>query len=329
MSARNVLVVGGAGYIGSHMVDHLVRAGYAVTVLDNLSTGHADAVLNAELVVGDLGEPDTLDRLFTAHTFDAVMHFAALTEVGASVKDPEAYYDNNVAKTLRLLAAMRRHGVERFIFSSTAAVYGDSIPGLIRESDIGSPINPYGWTKRIIEQVLRDYSRSYGLRSVVFRYFNAAGADPEGQLGERHDPETHVIPLLLQAASGRRQTFTIFGDDYPTPDGSCVRDFVHVADLCRAHRLGLERLLRGESGDVFNLGSGVGYSVREVIESTKRVTGRDFAVNSASRRPGDPAYLVADVAKVEQALGWQPAYSLDEMVAHAWRFETDTHGSST
>ncbi|WP_251977705.1 UDP-glucose 4-epimerase GalE [Salinicola avicenniae] len=323
MSKGEILVVGGAGYIGSHMVEHLYRSGYRVTVLDNLSTGHADAVVNAELVVADLGDREALGRLFRSKVFDAVMHFAALSEVGASVTQPEAYYQNNVAKTLALLAEMRCHGVDTFVFSSTAAVYGDAHKSAIGESSGTSPINPYGWSKRFIEQILRDYAHSYALRPMIFRYFNAAGADPEGRLGERHDPETHLIPLLLQAASGRRADFTLFGSDYLTQDGSCVRDFIHVDDLCRAHRLGLEALLRGEPGDVFNLGSGVGYSVLQVIESVRRVTGCDVVVKTADRRPGDPAYLVADVTKVECALGWRPHYSLDGIVAHAWRFETD------
>ncbi|WFF41706.1 UDP-glucose 4-epimerase GalE [Salinicola endophyticus] len=322
MSKGEILVVGGAGYIGSHMVEHLHRSGYRVTVLDNLSTGHADAVVNAELVVGDLGDREVLGRLFRSRAFDAVMHFAALSEVGASMTQPEAYYQNNVAKTMSLLAEMRSQGVDKFVFSSTAAVYGDAQESAIGESSDTSPINPYGWTKRFVEQVLRDYAHSYAFRSMIFRYFNAAGADPGGRLGERHDPETHLIPLLLQAASGRRADFTLFGRDYLTPDGSCVRDFIHVDDLCRAHRLGLEALLRGEQGDVFNLGSGVGYSVLQVIESVRRVTGCEVSVKTADRRAGDPGYLVADVAKVERALGWRPHYSLDEMVAHAWHFET-------
>lgn len=316
-----VLVVGGAGYIGSHMVKRLVRSGYAVTVLDNLSRGHRDAVLDAELIEGDLGDRAQLDRLMSARGFDAVMHFAALIEVGESMRDPSAFYLNNVAQTLVLLDAMVRHGIRRFVFSSTAAVYG--IPGRsdLDETRPCAPINPYGNTKYLIERALEDYRRAYGVQAVCLRYFNAAGADPEGRLGERHEPESHLIPLVLQVASGRRAEIQVFGDDYPTADGTCVRDYVHVEDLCRAHELALERLLAGGESETFNLGCGVGYSVLELIRTARDVTGRPIGVAIRPRRPGDPDRLVASIAKAERLLGWGPTYGLDEIVAHAWQFE--------
>ncbi|QFT84615.1 UDP-glucose 4-epimerase [Halomonas sp. THAF12] len=316
-----VLVVGGAGYIGSHMVKRLTRSGYAVTVLDNLSRGHRDAVMGAELVVGDLGDRALLDRLLSSTAFDAVMHFAALIEVGESVRDPSAFYHNNVVQTLALMDAMARHGIPRFVFSSTAAVYGMPGEGDLDETLPCDPINPYGNTKYLVERALEDYRRAYGMQAICLRYFNAAGADPDGVLGERHEPESHLIPLVLQAASGRRERIDVFGDDYPTADGTCVRDFVHVEDLCRAHELALERLLAGGESDVFNLGCGVGYSVLELIRTAREVTGREIEIAICPRRPGDPDRLVASIAKAERALGWTPTHDLRDIVAHAWQFE--------
>ncbi|WP_308388395.1 UDP-glucose 4-epimerase GalE [Acidithiobacillus sp. AMEEHan] len=317
-----ILVVGGAGYIGSHMVKMLAQAQYPVTVLDNLCTGFADAARHGELVTGDLADTVLLERLFAEHSFAAVFHFAALSQVGESVQIPERYYRNNVANTLNLLDAMRRYGVDRFIFSSTAAIFGEPQYTPVDELHPTQPINPYGRSKRMVEEMLADLGQSYGLRSVCLRYFNAAGADPHGELGERHDPESHLIPLVLQAASGRRPQISVFGSDYPTPDGTCIRDYIHVWDLCSAHLLALEHLLQDGESIALNLGNGQGFSVQEVIDSARRVTGQEIRVQEQVRRPGDPAILVADSARARQFLGWQPKYAdLDTIIAHAWAWE--------
>ena len=319
----NILVVGGAGYIGSHMVKQLVRSGASVVVLDDLSSGHQDAVhSDARLVVGSAADAGLLAKLFTAARFDAVMHFASFIQVGESVREPAKYYDNNVASTLILLDAMRTAGVLRFIFSSTAAVYGDPEHVPIDELHPKRPINPYGRSKWMVEQVLEDYDHAYGLKSVCLRYFNAAGADPEGKLGERHEPETHLIPLVLQAASGRRDAISVFGTDYDTPDGTCIRDYIHVVDLCEAHALALERLLDGGQSGRFNLGNGLGFSVKEVIDTASRVTGKNIPVRYEARRAGDPPRLVADARKARAELGWLPKRSdLETIVADAWAWE--------
>ena len=318
----NILVVGGAGYIGSHMVKRLGQRGCAVTTLDDLSSGHRDAVLTGDFVQGDMADTELLRGLFAARKFDAVMHFASFIEVGESVREPAKYYRNNVANTLALLAAMREAGVDRFIFSSTAAIFGTPQYVPIDERHPRAPINPYGRTKNMVEDVLSDYERAYGLRSVCLRYFNAAGADPEGKLGERHDPESHLIPLALQAASGRRAGLSVYGTDYDTPDGTCIRDYVHVSDLCEAHWLALESLRDGASSQAYNLGNGNGFSVLEVIETAKKVTGVDFAVKHEARRAGDPPRLVADASAIKAKLGWLPRYAdLDTIIAHAWAFE--------
>jgi len=317
-----ILVVGGAGYIGSHMVKLLAEAGYPVTVLDNLSTGFADAARYGDLVTGDLADSALLDRLFAEHSFAAVLHFAALSQVGESVQIPDRYYRNNVANTLNLLDAMRRHGVDKFIFSSTAAIFGEPQYTPIDERHPAQPINPYGRSKRMVEEVLADLWHSYGLRSVCLRYFNAAGADPSGELGERHDPESHLIPLVLQAASGRRQQISVFGNDYQTRDGTCIRDYIHVWDLCSAHLLAVEHLLEEGESLALNLGNGQGFSVQEVIDGARRVTGKEIRVQEQARRPGDPAILVADSTQARQFLGWQPQYAdLDTIIAHAWTWE--------
>lgn len=317
-----ILVVGGAGYIGSHMVKRLARAGFDVLTLDNLSTGHRDAVLAGAFVLADLADRRALDALFSSHRVEAVMHFASFIQVGESVRDPAKYYGNNVAHTLNLLDAMVRHGVLRFIFSSSAAVYGDPVAVPIPETHPKAPINPYGRSKWMIEQVLADYEHAYGLRSVSLRYFNAAGADPEGELGERHEPETHLIPLVLAAAHGKIPQVTVFGRDYPTPDGTCIRDYVHVADLCDAHLAALEYLLGGGATRAYNLGNGQGYSVAEVIDAARRVTGRDIPVVEGVRRQGDPPRLVADSRRARADLSWSPRYpDLDTLVAHAWAWE--------
>jgi UDP-glucose 4-epimerase len=317
-----VLVVGGAGYIGSHMVKRLGAADVEVVTLDNLSSGYRDAVRCGEFIRGDMADASLLASVFSAHCFNAVMHFASHIEVGESIKLPAKYYRNNVANTLTLLDAMLAARIDKLIFSSTAAIFGSPSYTPIDERHPRLPINPYGRTKLVVEDVLGDYERAYGLRSVCLRYFNAAGADPEGELGERHEPESHLIPLTLQAASGRRPAIALFGTDYDTPDGTCIRDYVHVADLCEAHWLALQSLLAGAKGSAYNLGNGSGFSVREVIETARRVTGRDINVVEQERRAGDPARLVADSAAAREQLGWQPRFaSLETIVEHAWRFE--------
>ncbi|MHB9021681.1 MAG: UDP-glucose 4-epimerase GalE [Halothiobacillus sp.] len=316
-----ILVVGGAGYIGSHMVKFLARAGHHVVVLDNLSTGHADAVKYGALVVGDMADTALLDTLFQAHQFDAVMHFAAFSLVGESVSDPAKYYRNNVSNTLNLLDAMVRYRVLHFIFSSTAAIFGEPHTDRIDETHPQNPINPYGRSKLMAEQLLEDYDQAYGLKSVCLRYFNAAGADPEGELGERHEPETHLIPLVLQVAAGRRAAISVFGTDYPTPDGSCLRDYVHVQDLCAAHLLALEWLRKHHQSHRFNLGNGDGFSVLDVIETAQAVTGRLIAIECTARRPGDPARLIADAASARLNLGWIPEFrELNRIIEDAWRW---------
>lgn len=317
-----ILVVGGAGYIGSHMVKRLGQLGCAVTTLDNLSSGHRDAVLWGEFVHGDLADRALLADVLQPGRFDAVMHFASFIQVGESVLKPAMYYANNVCNTLHLLDAMRAAGVQRFIFSSTAATFGEPQYTPIDERHPQAPINPYGRSKLMIEQVLEDYDRAYGLRSVCLRYFNAAGADPEGALGERHEPETHLIPLVLQAASGRRADIAVFGRDYDTPDGTCIRDYIHINDLCEAHWLALQSLVQGAGSQRYNLGNGAGFSVQEVIDAAQRVTGRAIAVRDAPRRDGDPARLVADATLARQQLGWKPQFpELQTIVAHAWAWE--------
>lgn len=319
-----VLVVGGAGYIGSHMVKMLGRRGDQVTTLDDLSSGHRDAVLHGDFVLGSCGDRPLIDDVLS-QGFDAVMHFASFIQVGESVAQPDKYYANNVSNTLTLIDAMRAHGVSRFIFSSTAATFGEPLYSPIDERHPQQPINPYGRTKWIIEQALADYDRAYGFKSVCLRYFNAAGADPEGQLGERHDPETHLIPLVLQAASGRRPHISVFGRDYDTPDGTCIRDYIHIEDLCSAHLLGLQSLMQGGASQSYNLGNGHGFSVQEVIDTARQVTGRNIPVVEAPRREGDPARLVADATMAQRHLGWQPQYTdLATLIQHAWRWEQQT-----
>jgi UDP-glucose 4-epimerase len=322
MTSPSILVVGGAGYIGSHMVKLLLGSGYQTLTLDNLSTGYRDAVLGGEFIHADLADRPALDRLFAEKHIDAVMHFASFIQVGESVKEPAKYYENNVTNTLNLLDAMVARGIKRFIFSSSAAVYGNPVQVPIPEDHPKNPINPYGRTKWMVEQILEDYDRAYGLKSVALRYFNAAGADPAGQLGERHEPETHLIPLILRAASGRAPEIKVFGRDYDTPDGTCIRDYVHVADLCDAHRLALEQLLQNAPSAAYNLGNGSGFSVAEVIAAAEHVAGRPIKVADAARREGDPPRLVADATRARTQLGWQPRLAdLDTIIAHAWAWE--------
>jgi UDP-glucose 4-epimerase len=321
-----ILVTGGAGYIGSHMTKILVGRGYKVTVLDNLSTGHRDAVSGARLIEADLGDTNALEALFRETAFSVVMHFAGSIEAGESVINPGKYYRNNVCNTLRLLDAMRASSCNKLVFSSSAAVYGEPRTTPIPEDHPTQPVNPYGKTKWIAEQMLADYDSAHGMRSVSLRYFNAAGADPDGTLGERHEPESHLIPLVLQTASGRRESISIYGDDYSTPDGTCVRDYIHVKDLCDAHLLAMEYLLQGGCSRDFNLGNGTGYSVREIIDTARRVTGKTIAVERAARRPGDPATLVADASRAKKELGWNPRYTdLATIIDHAWAWECKQH----
>lgn len=323
MRILNILVVGGAGYIGSHMVKHLLDAGHQAVTLDSLVNGHRDAVLGGSFIHADLASRNQLTDVFQTHRFDCVMHFASFIQVGESVRDPAKYYRNNVANTQNLLDAMVEHGVRNFIFSSTAAIFGEPRHTPIDEAHPKVPINPYGRGKLMVEDMLADYDRAYGLKSVCLRYFNAAGAHPDGLLGERHDPETHLIPLVLQTASGRRAAISVFGDDYATPDGTCIRDYIHVMDLCQAHLLAVQRLLDGDTSDAYNLGNGAGFSIIEVIESARRITGRKITVDYASRREGDPAILVADATRARQSRNWQPRYAeLDVIIAHAWQWET-------
>jgi UDP-glucose 4-epimerase len=321
LSKTRVLVIGGAGYIGSHMVKLLGQLGYSVITLDDLSSGHRDAVLCGDFVQGNFGDRAVLDTVLT-RGFDAVIHFASFIQVGESVQQPDKYYRNNVTCTLGLLDAMRAHGVTKFIFSSTAATFGEPQYIPIDERHPQQPINPYGRTKLMVEQALADYDRAYGFKSVCLRYFNAAGADPEGQLGERHDPETHLIPLVLQAASGRRPSISVFGRDYDTPDGTCIRDYVHIQDLCSAHWLALQSLMNGADSQAYNLGNGNGFSVQEVIDTAEQVTGRKIPVVDGPRRDGDPARLVADSRLAREKLGWQPQYAdLATIIEHAWNWE--------
>ncbi|QLE42413.1 UDP-glucose 4-epimerase GalE [Nostoc sp. C052] len=324
-----ILVTGGAGYIGSHTVLALKQAGYNVVILDNLVYGHRDLVervLQVELIVGDTGDRALLDRLFKTHDIAAVMHFSAYAYVGESVTDPAKYYNNNVLGTLTLLEAMLTASVKKFVFSSTCATYGvpEFVP--IPENHPQNPINPYGATKLMVERILSDFDVAYGLQSVRFRYFNAAGANPNGLLGEDHNPETHLIPLVLMTALGKRESISIFGTDYPTPDGTCIRDYIHVNDLADAHILGLEYLLKGGDSEVFNLGNGSGFSVREVIAAAEEVTGISIPVEERDRRPGDPPILIGTSEKVRTILGWKPKYpSIQDIVAHAWQWHQKRH----
>lgn len=316
-----VLVVGGAGYVGSHMMKLLGEAGHAVVAFDDLSSGHRDAVLGGRLVEGDLGDSRAIGEVLRMG-FDVVMHFASHIAVGESVVKPAKYYRNNFSNTLSLLQAMLDSGVKHFIFSSTAAVFGEPSYVPIDEQHPKKPINPYGRTKWMVEQALVDFDAAYGLRSVSLRYFNAAGADPSGMLGERHDPETHLIPLVLQVASGRRSHIDVFGRDYPTPDGTAVRDYIHVRDLCRAHLLAMQYLLCGGATTAYNLGNGTGFSVQRVIDAAKRITGRPIETVDAPRRAGDAAVLVADSGKATRELRWKPEYpDIETILAHAWQWE--------
>jgi UDP-glucose 4-epimerase len=318
----NILVTGGAGYIGSHVVKALGENGFTVLVYDNLSKGYKDAILHGELVVGDLADTKLLDRAVKEFRPDAVMHFAAFIEVGESVSDPIKYYQNNAANTINLLQVLTRNQVNKFIFSSSAAVYGSPEKVPITEDDKIKPINPYGQSKAIVEKVVGDLSATTDFQHVSLRYFNAAGADPAGRIGERHNPESHLIPLVLKTAKGERQSIKIYGTDYPTPDGTCIRDYIHIEDLADAHLLALNYLLDNGKSNFFNCGYGHGHSVKEVIDTVRKVTGLHFAVQDTGRRAGDPPVLVADSSKLKQQLLWKPRHdSLEYIIKTAWEWE--------
>ena len=319
--SKKVLVTGGAGYIGSHTVRALRAQGYDPVVFDNLSRGHREAVLDAPIIEGELLEPQTIRAALSGGDFQAVVHFAALTYVGESVSHPSAYYRNNVVGTLNLLDAMREEGVKALIFSSTAAVYGDPQKIPMDEDHPKSPVNPYGQSKLMVERMLADFDTAFGLQYVALRYFNAAGCSLDALIGEDHDPETHLVPRVLQAAAGEIPNVTILGTDYDTPDGTCVRDFIHVEDLAAAHICALRHLLDGGKSLALNLGTSAGNSVREVIDCVGRVTGRKVPVEEGPRRAGDPPFLVADASRAQQSLGWQPQHTeLEAIVASSWRW---------
>jgi UDP-glucose 4-epimerase len=316
-----ILIVGGAGYIGSHVNKLLNESGYETIILDNLSYGHKEAVQWGILEECDIKDIDDIDKIFTKYDIDAVMHFSSFIEVGESVTNPEKYYTNNVVNTMNLLKVMLKHDVKKFIFSSTCATYGvpQKIP--LTEDHPQNPINPYGWTKLMVERILKDYDTAYGLKSIILRYFNASGADESGLIGENHNPESHLIPLILDAAIGKREDIKIYGTDYDTPDGTCIRDYIHVNDLADAHIKALEYLNENNTSNEFNLGNGKGFSVREVIESVKKVTGRQFKVSETPRREGDPAVLIGSAQKAKDLLGWNPQYvQIDQIVETAWNW---------
>ena len=326
---KTILVTGGAGYIGSHTVKALLAEGYEVIVLDNLVYGHRELVenvLGVKLIVGDIKDLALLSQIFTEYSIDAVIHFAAYAYVGESVSNPAKYYSNNVLGTFNLLEAMRAASIDKIVFSSTCATYGVPNTMPISEEHLQKPINPYGKSKLMVEELLTDFASAYDLRSVCFRYFNAAGADPDGLLGEDRNPETHLIPLVLLAALGEREAISIFGTDYPTWDGTCVRDYIHVSDLARAHVLGLDYLFQNRESQTFNLGNCNGFSVREIIEAARKVTGETIEVIECDRRPGDPPILVGSSEKARKVLGWEPQYTeIEEIIAHAWQWHLKRH----
>ena len=317
----NILVIGGAGYIGSYMCKYLAKRGYQPIVLDNLIYGHREAVRWGPFFEGSMADQDLLNRIFFEYEIAAIMHFAAFCYVGESINEPAKYYHNNVAETIGLLEMMVKKNIPNFIFSSSCATYGEPVEIPITEQHPQNPINPYGRSKLMVEQILRDFSNAYDLKYVSLRYFNAAGADPDGELGEDHIPETHIIPLVLQTALGQREIFRIFGDDYPTRDGTCVRDYIHIDDLAQAHLLALERLIDNVGGGEYNLGNGNGYSVREVIEIARKITGKPIDTEVDKRRIGDPAVLIGSSEKAIKELGWRPQFSdPDIIIEGAWKW---------
>lgn len=329
MTNKKILITGGAGYIGSHTVRLLSDQGYSILVLDNLVYGHREAILNPEieLIVGDLGDKELTDRIFEYHDIAAVIHFAAYAFVGESVSDPEKYYQNNIAAPLNLLEVMRKHGVDKFIFSSTCATYGNPQYFPLDENHPQNPINPYGQSKLMLEKILMDYHKAYGTKYAFLRYFNASGAALDGLIGEDHNPETHLIPLILDAVNGDRPHITVFGTDYDTPDGTCIRDYIHVNDLATAHQKALELLLKGTETIICNLGTGVGVSVKQMIAAVEEVTGKSVPVVYGDRRQGDPAYLYANPARAKEVLGWEAQYKdVRDIIAHAWKWKTGPRG---
>ena len=319
---KTILVAGGAGYIGSHMVALLVEKGYDVVVVDNLCTGHWQAVKGAKLRVGDLRDGNFLDQVFSEFPIDGVINFAAYSLVGESVTNPLKYYGNNVAGSQSMLTAMKNHGVKKIVFSSTAATYGEPEKQPIEETDRTEPTNPYGATKLAIEGMLKWCDRAYGIKYAALRYFNAAGANTDVGIGEDHNPESHLIPIVLQAALGKRDHVGIFGDDYPTPDGTCVRDYIHVRDLASAHLLALEYLDKGGESGSFNLGNGTGYSVKEIIDTARKVTGKPIPATVEPRRAGDPSVLIASNKKAQEVLGWKPERGLEQIISDAWTWHS-------
>ena len=321
-----ILVTGGAGYIGSHYVQYALEQGEEVVVLDNLAFGHREAVPQGVPLIEDDIANVGKSGLLTKYKIDAVVHFAAFAYVGESVTNPSKYYNNNLLGTLSLLDAMQQQGVKHFVFSSTCATFGNPHYVPMDEKHPQDPINPYGETKYFVERILKAYDRAYGLRYTALRYFNAAGADPQGRIGESHDPETHLIPLILQVATGARENISVFGTDYDTPDGTCIRDYIHILDLAQAHSLALQRLRAGADSDFYNLGTEQGNSVREVIATCERITGKTIPVVECPRRPGDPPRLVGSATKAKTELGWKPAFAnLEEIVKTAWNWEQNRH----
>lgn len=320
LKLMSVLVTGGAGYIGSAVVELLLARGEQVVVLDNLYRGHREAIpAGVPFHEGTVSDATLVERIVGEHGVESCIHFAALIEAGESVKDPAKYFDNNTAQALALITTLTKAGVKRFVFSSTAAVYGQPQRTPIDESHPLWPVNPYGWSKFMTERVLETFDRAYGMKFVALRYFNAAGAMESR--GEDHHPETHLIPNIIAAASGKRESISVFGTDYPTPDGTCVRDYIHIADLGSAHLLALDHLRASKESEFINLGNGTGYTVFQVIDAVKRVSGRDFRVDVAARREGDPSHLVADSSKACRVLGWKPKFpSLEEIIGSAWRW---------
>ncbi len=327
--AKNILIIGGAGYIGSHVNKALTKIGFNTIVFDNFSTGHRDFVKWGKLVEGDLSNYDLLCQVLKENGIDCVMHFAAFAYVGESVTNPQKYYVNNVQNTITLLNAMVACKVDKFIFSSSCAVFGEPKELPITEETPKSPINPYGKTKLMVESILEDYSAAYGLKYVALRYFNAAGADPESEVGEDHTPETHLIPLVLDAAIGKRPNIQVYGSDYNTPDGTCVRDYIHVNDLADAHIKSYEYLAKGGQSEVFNLGNGIGYSIKEIIETARKVTGKEIIEILAPRRAGDPPSLYASSVKIKNLLGWEPKFNdINQIISNAWEWHKKMIGNS-
>jgi len=317
----NILVTGGAGYIGSHCCKELSKKGFHPITIDNLVYGHKDFVRWGEFFQGNVGDPAHLKECLSQYKIDAVMHFAAYAYVGESVEDPLKYYENNLGNTIQLLHAVLENNIKYFVFSSTCSTYGNPQKTPIDEDHPLNPINPYGKTKRMIEEILRDYQTAYGLKYISLRYFNAAGADPDAEVGEDHDPESHLIPLVLDAAAGKRKAIKVFGTDYGTPDGTCIRDYIHVTDLAQAHILALQRLTGGADSSVYNLGNGQGFSVLEVIERARKITEKNIAVENSDRRAGDPPVLIASNEKAIKELGWKPQYAdIDDIIGTAWRW---------